>query len=967
MITEEEQIKHIKRVKRMNKRIIKMEGFLWLLFILVLGCLLIQFVNAASTENETYTGTLGYEGYNVTSLTGGTYSTGGNKQIIGFYTSNIENVGNFKSATISASSAACGITLNASYTEAGYTTPVTFRIYNNTIGGDGLPIQKDGQIIGTGTFGLQRIYNTAIPPTCQGYYLWAVANSWNVTSNLTGIKRIYFDMNRTAIGSPTVMFIQGYVGVTPTTITFDAGGGSPIMEPAPWYLSNMRDISTRAQYSISYSPNEGLIFGNMTKTIGLSQGIIYSAAGSGSVLASQTTNTLSPFNFTVLPTAVKLGLKDPLGNIYNSSVFFSYLNPNVTPTVTQTYDPTGLRIKIITQDGLNNTPVNGVALGLYDLTDSTKGWNNVTMSSNSNEYTFGGYGTNGATPFVRGHSYAVSYTKTGYDTLYKNYGPYESTNQWTIYENLYSTSYKPGTFTFTLRIPMYNKNTNHLVGATSGSVKLYNQSSIYNITVLNPNDAASFCGLIPSHTYRYDIMLSGYEPYSDTFVSQMGMNGSYQQSNAYLTPTDLPPSPYSISVNPTSGTKNDTYILTLTGDLSTAKRVQYTYYNQETAASTFISGSGRTDYRLVTGSWMQWDGSSYSIPSSVPQSVNAKFDYTQESDRTFTIIAYITSNTDVVYTAQTTVSIVSQGMKYVSIIAEDGDSPIGARISTFNSYIFDLSEGRWYNTSYDTSTFSYAYLYAPIGTTLQYYGTANGYMQTPTHTMTVQATGVNEVKYIFYQNKVPPTVENVTLYANVRNTAGNGISLAQVVFSDNQRCYTNTIGTCGVTVLNGVYYSATASAYGYGSGTGGLTTSNTTSNIINIVLVGSTPTPTNIVPTTPQINPTYTNWSINQSTFEEQTCITDTRGLSMMQIYYNWIACTGVRGATNQGLIAALGIMLICGMVLARYGKGAGALAGVIAGAGISLGLGMIPFWICIFVLVVCGLVFATLITREGK
>ena len=79
----------------------------------------------------------------------------------------------------------------------------------------------------------------------------------------------------------------------------------------------------------------------------------------------------------------------------------------------------------------------------------------------------------------------------------------------------------------------------------------------------------------------------------------------------------------------------------------------------------------------------------------------------------------------------------------------------------------------------------------------------------------------------------------------------------------------------------------------------------------------------------------------------------------------NNVACMGVKGGIQQGLVLSCLMMFVFAMGLSKYGGGVGALTGVIIGALISFAMGILPFWVLIVTIVICGLVFARLIMSQ--
>lgn len=116
------------------------------------------------------------------------------------------------------------------------------------------------------------------------------------------------------------------------------------------------------------------------------------------------------------------------------------------------------------------------------------------------------------------------------------------------------------------------------------------------------------------------------------------------------------------------------------------------------------------------------------------------------------------------------------------------------------------------------------------------------------------------------------------------------------------------------------------------------------------------------------VTPTFASGWENPE-FVENICIKTPypSNWGYMDILQNAIACNGVKGAVNQKLILSLIIITFIALVLSRYAKGIGALAGGIVGSLVCMGMGLLPIWIAILMIVICGIVIAKMIIGGAK
>lgn len=117
------------------------------------------------------------------------------------------------------------------------------------------------------------------------------------------------------------------------------------------------------------------------------------------------------------------------------------------------------------------------------------------------------------------------------------------------------------------------------------------------------------------------------------------------------------------------------------------------------------------------------------------------------------------------------------------------------------------------------------------------------------------------------------------------------------------------------------------------------------------------------------VTPTFVGGWDNEIEFEENICIKAPypNNWGYMDILQNGIACNGVKGAVNQKLILSLIIITLIALVLSRYAKGTGALTGGIVGSLACMGMKLLPIWIAILMVVICGILIAKMIIGGAK
>ena len=647
----------------------------------------------------------------------------------------------------------------------------------------------------------------------------------------------------------------------------------------------------------------------------------------------------------------------------------------ITPTPTLTPVPTGTPISSQNQivvnvyDQTNITLVSSVSISMIDTSDSGAGWKNVT--SNNGTYAFSTYGTANAN-LVSGHSYMFVVSKTGYATatqVYPFVGPQADT---VIY--LTPSVYTPVASNFALLVQLKDAATgdNILTGRT-GTVIISNQSSSWVSTYSNPNSGtAMFGGLTPGASYKIEITLTGHKSYIGYFASSVSMGGTTQTFNAYLESSGIPSGSYTISVNPRTGTYNDTYMFTLGGDTTNTQQIDIMYLSSDMSSPMpFTTTGGYTQWRLIGGAWKIWTGSTWAA-SSKPVLVGGKFG-NHGIDNVYDVKAYFTSASQI-YSATSDITVQSSGYVPIGISVWGGTGPVNGMLLTFNTYIQDVYSGTWYNKSWTPADIG-TYLYFSPGTLLRGYATAPNHAPSITKQLLVSESGPNSIQWIL--NPLSPInypVDNVTLYVETHTFQGTPIANANVQLSDGSLpSFTNNNGRCYFVVLNNTYYSATATAAGYLSSTSGITTDglNQTNTIDIYMLPGVQTTAT--IPSwvvTPTMQPIETtaiptipggsqlNWSGTAT-----TCGSNSTNV-VEQVKSN-LACAGFADVMAQNLALSALIIIIFMLVGGRYGKAIGSGAGAIIGFVLSFAMGLLPFMLVALLIVLLILFGAILLLRS--
>lgn len=314
-----------------------------ILFILLIGLFISPVIAGEdmTPEPEVEEGTLGNANWTTTTISQTSATSTGAYPITGVYVNTFQNTGNLKAIVLWSKGVGTAFTTDTG-APSGASTPVTLRISTNALGGAGdIHTVTNGRIVGTGTYGYQKVYTTATPPVevPSSGYLWLALNSWDLGTE-TGTQYLYMDYDRSAVYNCSYGYQSGTsVSIPAGFATFELGNGvagyTTAIDAAGHTQLNNKDNTIYASY-IAVKPSGIGITGNVSKSLSgvnyTSQAIIYSAAGA--IITSESTLTANQFNFSTHLPQVRIGIKDSVGNIYNSSLLFDdgFIVPTPTPT-----------------------------------------------------------------------------------------------------------------------------------------------------------------------------------------------------------------------------------------------------------------------------------------------------------------------------------------------------------------------------------------------------------------------------------------------------------------------------------------------------------------------------------------------------------------------------------------------------------------------------------------------------------
>jgi hypothetical protein len=260
----------------------------------------------------------------------------------------------------------------------------------------------------------------------------------------------------------------------------------------------------------------------------------------------------------------------------------------------------------------------------------------------------------------------------------------------------------------------------------------------------------------------------------------------------------------------------------------------------------------------------------------------------------------------------------------------------------------------WSNVT--TGDDGYRSIKYPMGTPLKIVASATGYVSDFLNYNVQGNDFVNIQLYKIGTEETNISLSTLLVRTFVRNDLGQiqPLSGVTVSLSDGQ-VKTSTAGAAQFTVTNGTLINIDAFKTGYVSATKTVTpTTSLTTATLYLYSTSSTFVPTPFPTATPTIRPTEAlrgNLTTCQAVLPA--------GADVMDIMQNNIACWGIDDLEGQNFTMAALIILICAMVLGKFGKGDGAAIGAIIGFVISYARHLIPFYILIIAIALIAAYFA--------
>lgn len=952
----------------MSKRIL----FIFVLLILIL---------VGTVSAETLTGTISGENWTSISFTQSTATSSTSRPINGLYTTSMAYTGNLKSV-IQWNYGAGGFSTDTG-APSGAATPVTIRISNQTLDGTThLHTMTNGRIVGTGTLGYQRVYNTAIPPVEQvtSGYIWLAMDSWDLGTE-TGAQYLYMDFDHNALYNITYPYYGGN-GVIPTGYTMftTASAENTARDCAGSNQLNNKDNSIYAQYTATKPAGVG-ITGSIIKSVGgvnySAQGIIYSSTGT--ILTSESTQTVNTFNFSTTAEQIIIGIKDSAGNKYNSSLLFSVGGtiPTPTPTPTPTVSPGGggpgsvSDVTMTFRNNLNSSVISGVYTELWypNKVTSIQGYSDSNGQITFSEIPIG--------------EVEVKAWKNGYQVQNMRFTPSPYVYSRTMYLIPDSTG---GSVPAQINITLTVRNANG--GAALSNVYVTAYDVIAGTTTrggyTDVSGVVHFYGFPNTAYIEGSLSKAGYstrswsvdmqqvEDYSDTL---------YMAPLVTPTMTPVPFDTWTLTANPDSIALGDSSLLTFdcaneTKESAAGGLRTVLYYEKDNLGpSSTWKLIGVYKYNTTSEEWdfrvnnnVPWDYGGYSPTElAVTPATGGDYDYQ---------VAAFGVNSVPIATAETSLLIGgggTSGSLTMSISAMDGST-----MNHLQNYYLSLTD-EVTDTTVDYGLISYEKsVNLPRGATFTASASKSGYENNtktfvvPTD-LNIQAGDFGAVVAVLLFPPGTTSAGNTTVTVMVDDAetyypVGN----VQISITGQTPKFTGPAGE-GVSfiLLQNTAYTVNAAKAGYCGSSESFNTSTNTYKYIPLYIkygscVGPTPTHTPIPNATPIVTTPTPIGGYGQINGTAAVCGELPEDASYIDILRNNLACNGFKDVLSQNMALSMLIILAAGIILGRVAGGVGVLSGVISGAVISMAMGFLPFWIIIVLIIVAGLIFAGKIFWSG-
>jgi hypothetical protein len=831
---------------------------------------------------------------------------------------------------------------------------------------------------GNGTIGYQRLFNSGGTEIIGGSFYLSFDNFDN--EGLTGVTnyQIVYDTAalyhispiRTTSGSSGIS--DGQLAIKTTTGNFFASGN---------YIKNT-DFSIINDY-IAIKPAGLGIAGYIYKNTGNSstyyptRAYVFNAT-SDAVLANENTVNSNLFYFNVIANTVKLGVIDANNVWHNTSVLFSSIPATPTPTPTPigwtptpTPNPTtSTNITLTFKDNTNHTALSGVYVELY----SSDGLSSHQGYTDSNGI------------FESDLNYAGSHEVRSWKSGYQYHSEVITATQYTYATSIYlhpelGTPSIPATINITLTIrdsnggaPLQNVavTVNDGLGYTSTSAQYTDANGLVRFYHF-PNTAYIGGQLMKNgyNTRYWDIEYQPMADYANTFYMAGGNNG-----NPTPTPTPIQYDTWTLQATEPSVNLGDEVVLTADcsniskeDELGGLRTVLY-YENNNLGGGSQFKLIGVYNYNLTSTYWnfrpnnsAIWDVTTATYnPTEMHTTPTTSGTHTyqmatfgvnqisygvavcdvlvaggaSQGSLTMKINANDAQTTNHLQNYQLTLTNDLDGVPHVYTVAYDLD----INLLRGQSYTLDAVK-----SGYEDATASFI---VPIDMNVNQGDVGaiytipmfpSGYISAGNCTVTVNVKDIET--YYPLANVV------ISLTGQAQKTTGTGGESASFIVPQNTAFIVaaNKEGYCGVSESKNtstLTYMYVPLYIKFGA-CSGVTPTHTP--------IGGTPTPT------PTITP-IGGYGVQNGT--AAVCRNPMPANSTyIDVLKNQMACNGITDLTGQNLALAMLIMLFAGMILGKVAKGIGVLAGVIAGAVISMVMGFLPFWIIIVLIVLAGLVFA--------
>lgn len=283
------------------------------------------------------------------------------------------------------------------------------------------------------------------------------------------------------------------------------------------------------------------------------------------------------------------------------------------------------------------------------------------------------------------------------------------------------------------------------------------------------------------------------------------------------------------------------------------------------------------------------------------------------------------------------------------------NSQTGALIADTNLNINLYGTETWYNS---TLEWGWDTIQLPAGN-YEFYAEKSGYTQYAPGRLTVDGVDDN-INLLLYPDVAPPPAGNLTLQFWVCDSNSNGIPYAELsviglagegAYYDSGIIQTNNLGYATLIAPGNSTYTAYASKPGYTPGENefGVTTASPV-HIAVMLMAGEIPT--NPTPTQPGVTPTVTPTVRPTEVASGNNPIDNFRimflNMGFDDTYSDWLT----------------GLFIVCIGAALGYGvaKKFGAMCGAPIGLVTATGLGLIPIWALVLIIVIVALAYAKFI-----